>query len=149
MIYEDNTTAHSVGWFLFHFQWCTKYRYRIFSKEKLKNICLIAISEVAKRHNIGIEEIDVEPDHVHLIVKFPMRMSISQAMNLLKGGSSKLIFELCPKLRLRYPQGHLWSKGKFAGSVGHITLEVAKAYAKNQEAHHAKIFLSIKGISTL
>ena len=137
MIYENNTKAHSVGWSSYHFQWCTKYRYKIFRKDKLKNICLIALIEAAKRHKITIEEIDIESDHVHMIVMMPLTMSVSKALNLLKGFSSKLIFELCPKLKLRYPKGHLWTKGKFAGSIGHITLEVAKEYVKNQEAHHA------------
>ena len=138
MLYKQNTSAHAIGWNTFHFQWCTKYRYKIFSKDKLKNFCFIAIVEAAKRHKIIIEEIDIENEHVHLIVKMPLNMSASKGLNLLKGFSSKLMFELCPNLRLRYPKGHLWSKGKFAGSVGHITLEVAKQYVKNQEAHHAK-----------
>ena len=137
MLYQDNTKAHSVGWSTYHFQWCTKYRYKIFKQEKLKNICLVALQEAANKHRIEIDEIDVEDDHVHMIAKIPLTMSVSMALNLLKGISSRLIFELYPKLRLRYPQGHLWTKGKFAGSVGHITLEVAKQYVKNQEAHHA------------
>jgi putative transposase len=138
MLYEANTKSHSVGWSLYHLQWCTKYRYKIFKQEKLKNLCEIAIREAGTRHRIEIEEIEVQPDHVHLIAKIPLRMSASEALNLLKGFSSRLIFLLVPKYKLRYPQGHLWSKGKFAGSVGHMTLEVAKQYVKNQEAHHAK-----------
>ncbi len=109
----------------------------IFKHDKLKNICLVALQESAKKHNINLEEIDIEPDHVHMIVKLPLTMSVSKALQLLKGTSSRIIFGLCPNLRLRYPKGHLWSKGKFAGSIGHITLEVAKEYVKNQEAHHA------------
>jgi len=137
MLYEDNTKAHAVGWSTYHLQWCTKYRYKIFKKDKLKSFCLIAILEAAKRHKIEIQEIDMQADHVHMIAKIPLSMSVSKALNLLKGFSSFLLFKLCPKLRLRYPKGHLWTKGKFAGSVGHITLEVAKQYVKNQEAHHA------------
>ena len=142
MLYESNTSAHSVGWSVYHIQWCTKYRYKIFNKQKLKNICLIALSETAKRYKIIIDEIDIEADHIHMIAKLPLKMSVSQALNLLKGISSRIIFELCPKLRFRYPKGHLWTKSKFAGSIGHITLDVAKEYVKNQEAHHAKILFN-------
>jgi len=141
MLYEDNTNAHSIGWSTFHLQWCTKYRYKIFRKQKLKNLCLIALLESAKRYKIEIEEIDIGEDHLHMIVKLPLTMSVSKALNLLIGFSSRLIFGLCPKLRLRYPRGH-WTKGKFAGSVGHITLDVAKEYVRNQEAHHANTYLA-------
>ncbi|MCF7901282.1 transposase, partial [Candidatus Woesearchaeota archaeon] len=54
------------------------------------------------------------------------------------GYSSRMLFLTRPNIQLRYPKGHLWTKGKFAGSVGHITLDVAKEYVKSQEAHHAK-----------
>ncbi len=137
MLYEDNTKAHAVGWSTFHLQWCTKYRYKMFKKLKLKNLCLILLLEAAKRHKIVVEEVDVGDDHVHMIAKIPLTMSASKALKLLKGFSSRLMFELCPNLKLRYPKGHLWTKGKFAGSVGHITLDVAKEYVRNQEAHHA------------
>lgn len=134
-IYQQNTHAHSVGWNTWHFEWCTKYRYKMFKQEQIKNFCLIAISEAAKRHRIEIIEKEVDIDHVHLIVSLPMTMSPIKALNLIKGLSAYLLFKLVPKLRLRYPKGSLWSAGKFAASVGHITLENAKKYL---EEHHAK-----------
>ena len=139
MLYDNNTKAHNVGWNLFHLQWCTKYRYKVLRKQRLKTFCFIALTEAAKRHRISIEEMDIQEDHVHIIAHLPLTMSPSKALNLLKGYSARLMFLLCPKLKLRYPRGHLWTKGKFAGSVGHITLEVANEYVKNQGAHHAKI----------
>src|SRR3989338_9258392 len=134
-IYKDNTHAHSVGWNTWHFEWCTKYRYKIFKQEKFKNICIVAIQEAAKRHRIGVIDMEVDVNHVHVIVALPMTMSPTKALQLLKGFSSWLVFRLVPKLRHRYPKGHLWSPGKFAASVGHITLENAKKYLDD---HHAK-----------
>ena len=64
-----------------------------------------------------------------------MDMAPTRALHLLKGYSAKILFVLIPGFRKRYPKGHLWSPGKFAASVGHITVEKAKAYL---EAHHAK-----------
>ena len=78
---------------------------------------------------------EVDVNHVHVIVALPMTMSPTKALQLLKGFSSWLVFRLVPKLRHRYPKGHLWSPGKFAASVGHITLENAKKYLDD---HHAK-----------
>jgi len=140
-IYKSNTHDHSVGWSIWHFQWCTKYRYKIFTKEKLKNICLIAIAEAAKRGNVEILDMEVDLDHVHIIASLPMTMAPTQALQYLKGFSARLIFAQIPKLRYRYPKGHLWSPGKFAASIGHITLEKAKSYI---EEHHAEATVSLR-----
>jgi putative transposase len=71
-------------------------------------------------------------------VELPLTISPIDAVRRLKSISAKIIFALIPNLRLRYPQGALWSTGKFAISVGTITLEKAKEYVKNQGTHHAK-----------
>ena len=134
-IYQQNTHAHSIGWNTYHFEWRTKYRYKTFRKEYIKNLCLIALSESAKRYKIKVMDMEVDIDHIHVIASLPTTMNPSKALNLMKGFSAFLLFKLVPNLRLRYPKGHLWSKGKFMASVGHITLENAKKYL---EDHHAK-----------
>ena len=134
-IYQQNTHAHSVGWNTWHFEWCTKYRYKIFRQNYIKNLCLIAITEAAKKYHIEILEIEVDINHVHVVTSIPMTMSPVKALNLIKGFSAYLLFKLVPNLRKRYKKGSLWSPGKFAASVGHITLENAKKYL---EDHHAK-----------
>ena len=138
-IYQQNRHAHSVGWNTWHFEWCTKYRYKMFRQEYIKNFCLIAIQEAARKHGIDIIDIEVDMDHVHVIVAIPMTMTPVRALCLIKGISSKLLFQLVPNFRKRYSKGHLWSPGKFAASVGHITLEKAKQYL---EIRHAKTHTS-------
>ena len=137
-IYQQNTHAHSVGWNTWHLEWCTKYRYKMFRQEYIKNFGLICISEAAKRHGIEIIEIEVDADHVHVIANLPMTMPPTRALNLIKGLSAHLLFKLIPNLKRRYPKGSLWSPGKFAASIGHITLDKAKKYL---EDHHAKSIL--------
>ena len=83
-------------------------------------------------------EREVEPEHVHTVAEVPLTISPLVAVGRLKSISAKIIFALRPKLRLLYPKGNLWSKGTFVISVGNITLEKAKAYVRNQKAHHAK-----------
>jgi len=137
-VYEKNKHAHSVGWNTWHLQWCTKYRYNVFKKRKIKNFCFVAIKEAAQRHKIGVVDMEVDTDHVHVIADLPMTMGPTKALNLLKGFSARLMFSIVPKLRRTYPKGHLWSPGKFAASIGHITLDNAKKYL---EGHHAKALL--------
>ena len=134
-IYQQHSHAHSVGWNTWHFEWCTKYRYKMFKSSSLNNLCFIAIQEAAKHYRIEIIDMEVDADHIHIICSIPMDMAPTRALHLLKGYSAKILFVLIPGFRKRYPKGHLWSPGKFAASVGHITVEKAKAYL---EAHHAK-----------
>jgi len=124
--------SHSTGNNVHHFEWCTKYRYKMFCKAKNRAICRIAIERAAQRHGINLRKIAVQPDHIHVITELPPTMSQSRAAQLLKGGSSHEIFSLIPNFRLRYPCGTLWSRGNFKDSVGRITLEIAEHYVEEQ-----------------
>jgi len=133
--YERN--KHSVGISMWHFEWCSKYRYQMFAKEKYKNLVAACIRKAATLHGIRIIELAVQPEHVHCVVAISLTMSPAYTLQILKGLSAKLFFEHHKKARLRYPRGHLWSPGKFASSLGFIQLDVAKNYVMNQEEHHS------------
>ena len=93
----------------------------MFGKIKYKNLIEACIRRSASRHNIKIIELDVQPEHIHCVAEVSFTMSVSKTFQILRGGSSKLFFEFHKKARLRYPKGHLWSRGKFASSVGFCT----------------------------
>ena len=133
-IYERGN--HYVGISMWHFEWCSKYRYKMFEKFKYKNLATCCIRRAAFEHKIKILEIEVMPDHVHIVAGLPGTMSPSKAMQLLKGRASKLFFEMNERARLRYPKGHLWSRGKFWASIGFIQLDKARAYVRSQVEHH-------------
>ena len=128
--------SHHVGQALYHLEWCPKYRYKMFRKDKNKKLCEEILKEVAERHKIELIELSVMPDHVHLIVSIPPTMSLSKAFQLLKGASSYELFRREPKFRLRYPKGHFWSTGKFYRSVGDVDLETTRSYVQRQEEIH-------------
>ena len=107
-----------------------------------KNLCKIALQEAAKKSSVEILEMEIEPEHLHMVVEIPLTKTPVDAIRDLKSISARILFRLLPKLRYRYPKKCLWSRGKFAISVGNITLEKAKEYVKNQQAHHAKAFTS-------
>ena len=127
---------HSVGLIMMHLEWKPKYAYRMFAKEGQKNLCAACIRRAASLHGIKIIVLSVMPEHVHVEVKVSMSWSASKVLQILKGVSAKLFFMKNPKARLRYPKGHLWSKGKFASSVGVVQEEVVRNYILNQESHH-------------
>ena len=88
--------------------------------------------EVAKRHKIEITELCVMPDHIHTVVGIPPTMSVSKALQLLKGASSHELFKRKPHFRCRYPKGHFWSPGKFYRSVDDADAETVLQYVPDQ-----------------
>jgi len=129
---------HSVGTIMLHLEWCTKYRYKMFQKEENRIILSACIRKAASMYEIKIIELNVQSEHVHCVVLVKFSMSVSKVLQLLKGISSRFYFQQKEKARLRYPRGHLWSKGKFASSVGFVQLDVVRNYVRNQDEHHEK-----------
>jgi len=129
---EYQRKAHHVGISMWHLQWCTKYRYKMFRQEKLRIFCETAIKECCSRNNIEIIALNVQPDHVHLVASLPRGMSDGKALQLLKGFSSFLLFRLVPDFRKRYPNGCLWAPSSFSATVGYTELESVVEYVKNQ-----------------
>lgn len=70
-------------------------------------------------------------DHVHILLSLPATMSVSKAMQLLKGNSSKWIHDTFPLLRQ-----FAWQEGYAAFSIGVSGIEETRAYIRNQEEHH-------------
>ena len=140
-VYQKHAYRHGVGWSIWHLEWITKYRHKVFKDIELEKLCGIAFEEAAKRYKFRLDEYEIQPDHVHLLVYLRPSMSPAEATRLIKGYSSRLLFEIAEeKLKPYYwkPKGKrsLWGDGKFMASVGHITLEKAKQYVEQQKAHH-------------
>ncbi len=131
-------SSHAIGISMWHFEWCTKYRYKMFGKDEYKSLITACIRRAASMHEIKIMELNVQPEHVHCVVAIKLNISPAYALQILKGGSARLFFQFHERARLRYPKGHLWSPGKFAASLGFIQLEAAKSYVRNQDEHHAR-----------
>ena len=127
---------HSVGIMMLHLEWVTKYRYKMFRKQEYLNIAEACIRKSAFEHKIKIIKLSVMPEHVHCVVQVALSISASKVLQILKGRSSYLFFRQHEKARLRYPRWHLWSRGKFASSVGFINLEVVNNYVEDQKEHH-------------
>ncbi|HLC86807.1 MAG TPA: IS200/IS605 family transposase [Candidatus Nanoarchaeia archaeon] len=89
--YEHND--HSVGKMMMHLEWCTKYRYKMFRKEKYRNLITACIRRAASLHQISIIEINVQPEHIHCVVNVSFTFSASKTLQILKGLSAKLFFE--------------------------------------------------------
>ncbi|WYL92484.1 MAG: IS200/IS605 family transposase [Gloeotrichia echinulata IR180] len=121
---------HSVSDLKIHLVCVTKYRRKIFTNDSLELIHR-SFAEVAKKMDFQILEFNGESDHVHTLIEFPPKLSISQIVNALKGVSSRRYGQAgFPK---PYGKQALWSPSYFVSSVGGAPLEVLKKYIQNQE----------------
>ena len=111
----------------------------MFKREGNKKLCEEVLHKVAKRHKIKITEICVMSDHVHLVVEIPSTMSVSKALQLLKGASARELFKRRTYFRNRYPRGHFWSPGKFYRSVGDADTETVLQYVRDQKLQQTSL----------
>ena len=109
----------------------TKYRASVFSNEILKDLKAI-FEDVCRTFEVELVEMNGETEHIHLLLNYPPKVSISKLVNSLKGVSSRLIRKKHPKLAKYYWKGGLWSPSYFAGSCGGAPLSIIKQYIKRQ-----------------
>jgi putative transposase len=124
---SSNKTVYSAK---YHLIWCPKYRRRVLVDgvdARLKAI----IAEVAAEVGVEVIEVEVMPDHVHLLAEIPPTVPLSAFMRLVKGRSSRLLRGEFPRLR-RLPV--LWSPSWFVSTVGGAPLAVVRRYVENQKA---------------
>lgn len=126
------SSAHVKAQVVHHLEWCPKYRYRMFQKERVIKACEASIRKSAQRHGMSVLELSVMPDHVHAVVQTRPSVSASRALMLLKGSSAYDLFREFPQLRLRYPKGHFWSRGSFVRSTGDSSLSTVRRYVREQ-----------------
>ena len=81
--------------------------------------------------------LDGESDHIHLLIEYPPKLSISVLVNAIKGTSSRLLRKERPDIALRYFQGVLWSPSYFAVSAGGAPLERIRQYIEAQRSSTA------------
>lgn len=106
-----------------------KYRDEVFDAEKLAFIEGV-FQQVAKQMDMVILEISGEAEHVHCLVEYPPKLSVSKIMNALKGVSSRRYGQA--GYRKPYGKTALWSPSYFAVSVGGAPIEVLIKYIKEQ-----------------
>jgi putative transposase len=121
---------HSVSDLQIHLVCVTKYRRKVFTAESL-SIIETAFREVSMKMDFQVKEFNGEEDHIHCLIEYPPKLSISQMVNAVKGVSSRRYGQAGhPK---PYGKHALWSPSYFVSSVGGTSLDVLKRYIRDQE----------------
>src|SRR5664279_5477708 len=116
-----------------HLVFVTKYRRGVFTKEILDDLRPVFAS-VCKNFEAVLVEFDGEDNHVHLLVNYPPKVSLSNLVNSLKGVSSRMIRKKnYPSIRKKLWGDALWSPSYFAGSCGGAPISVLRQYIEQQQ----------------
>lgn len=119
-----------------HLVFVAKYRKKLFTKEIL-NFMESVFQDVCKDFEAELKEFNGEGDHVHLLVNYPPKVSVSKLVNSLKGVSSRYVrAKQFPTLHKYIWMDSLWSGSYFAGSCGGAPLEVIRQYIEQQQTPH-------------
>jgi len=95
--------------------------------------CRELLREIACSQEMTIYAGSINRDHVHLLIGVPPQLSVSRAVQFLKGKSSHKMLSEFPVLRKRYWGQHLWARGYWVASSGNVTDEVWKKYIEEQK----------------
>lgn len=107
-----------------------KYRRKIFYGQKRLEIGKI-LRDISDWQEVKIIEAEVCPDHVHMFVSIPPKLSVSKYMGILKGKSSLIIFQRWSNLKYKFGQRSFWCRGYYVDTVGKNEKRIAE-YVRNQ-----------------
>jgi len=114
----------------YHVIWCPKYRRPLLINgvdQRLKNI----IEEICDSYNVELFEMEVMPDHVHVLIEVDPQFGVHTLIKRIKGRSSNILRKEYPFLKSRIPT--LWTNSYFNSTVGGAPLEIIKQYIEAQK----------------
>lgn len=125
-------TRTSVYDFHFHLVFATKYRKPIFDTTEKQEELKTLLSSFAEKNGSVIEDVDVMPEYVHLVLSFPPKFAPSSIVKSFKGAAAREWFKLHPEDKQKLYKGHLWNSSFFMQTVGVISRKAVMEYVKNQ-----------------
>ena len=125
-----NSLAHTSWNCKYHIVFAPKYRRQVFYKSKRLEIGQI-LRKLCEFKGVEILEAEVCPDHIHMLVKIPPKVSVSGFVGYLKGKSSIMIFQQWGNAKFKYRNREFWCRGYYVDTVGKNTKKIAE-YIRNQ-----------------
>jgi putative transposase len=132
MTHQFKRLTHTIYECKYHVVFCPKYRQRIFN-EAIAQYTRQQIYELCRqKEQVEVLEVNIQPDHVHLVVSVPPKYSISEFMGYLKGKLALRLFHQYEQLGKRYWGRHLWARGYCVSTIG-LDQDKIRKYVKWQE----------------
>ena len=127
---DINSLAHTKWECKYHVVFAPKYRRQVIY-DKLKVEIGKILRKLCEQRGIEIIEAELCPDHIHMLVEIPPKMSVAGFVGFLKGKSTLIIFERHANLKYKYGNRSFWCRGYYVDTVGKNTKKIAE-YIQNQ-----------------
>ena len=129
---QDNnlSLSHTLWNCKYHVVFAPKYRRKVFYGSKRLEIGAI-LRKLCEFKGVTIIEAEVCPDHVHILLEIPPKISVSGFMGYLKGKSSLMIYQRWGNMKFKYRNREFWCRGFYVDTVGKNTKKI-KEYIRNQ-----------------
>lgn len=129
---SNKRLSHVIYRCMYHIIWTPKYRFRIL-EGLVKELLFKDIQMLLEWKLCELIEMNIQIDHIHLIVGIPPKISISQLMGILKGKTAIKIFKSYPPLKKKpYWGNHFWARGYCVDTIG-LDEDKIKKYVIYQE----------------
>ena len=133
MTHQFKRLSHSLYECKYHIVFCPKYRFRIFrdeladyTRQQIESLC-------RQKDQVEVLELNIQADHIHLVLSIPPKYAVSSVMGFLKGKLALRLFQRYEHLGKRYWGQHLWSRGYCVSTVG-LDEDKIRKYVTWQEA---------------
>ena len=127
---DKNSLTHTKWNCKYHVVFAPKYRRKVFYEEKRLEIGAI-LRELCRWKGVEIVEAEVCPDHIHMLLEIPPKMSVSGFMGFLKGKSSLMIYQKWGNIKFKYRNRQFWCRGYYVDTIGK-NAKAIKEYIANQ-----------------
>lgn len=127
---DTNSLSHTSWNCKYHIVFAPKYRRKIFYQEKKQEIGGI-LRRLCEWKQVEIIEAEVCPDHIHMLVSIPPKLSVSGFVGFLKGKSTLIIYERHANLKYKYGNRQFWCRGYYVDTAGKNAKAIAE-YIKHQ-----------------
>ena len=130
---DKNTLSHTTWECKYHIVFAPKFRRQVIYGAIKADVANI-LSTLCKRKGVEIIEAECCPDHIHMLVRIPPNISVSEFMGYLKGKSALMIFDRHANLKYKFGNRHFWSEGYYVSTVG-LNEATIKKYIQDQEKY--------------
>jgi putative transposase len=127
---DKSSLAHTKWNCKYQIVFAPKYRRQVIYGKLKREIGKI-VRQLCERKGVEILEAEACPDHIHMLVIIPPKLSVSEFMGYLKGKSSLMIFDQFANMKYRYGNRQFWCREYYGDTVGR-NKKVIEEYIRNQ-----------------
>ena len=134
MANQANSLSHTKWMCKYHVVFTPKYRRKAIYNQYRDSLGGEILRQLCSYKGVEIIEGHLMPDHVHMLVSIPPKLSVSSFMGYLKGKSALMMFDKHANLKYKFGNRHFWSEGYYVSIVG-LNEATIRKYIQEQEAH--------------